>query len=60
MFAAYGAFDKLIRERRETFRQRCVYAPLPAAKRLRYSTEELQKTVAEVCAEINGQRKTQG
>ena len=48
MFVAEGAVDRLIRERRETFRQRYVYATLLEAKRLRYTTEELQRIVTEV------------
>ena len=52
MFVAEGAVEKLIRDRRETFRQRYVYATLLEAKRLRYTTEELQDMVAEVYASI--------
>ena len=48
MFVSKGAVEKLINERREHFKQRYVYATLLEAKRLRYTTEELQKIVAEV------------
>lgn len=47
MFVAEGATEKLIEERRKTFRERYVIAILEEAKRLRYSAEDLQKMVME-------------
>ena len=48
MFVAEGAVDKLIEERRKTFKERYIVSILEEAKRLRYSVEDLQKMVAEV------------
>lgn len=48
MFVAEGAVDKLIEERRKTFKERYIVETLAEAKRLRYSIEELQAMVAEV------------
>jgi DNA-binding transcriptional regulator YhcF (GntR family) len=48
MFVSEGAVDKLIKERRKTFKENYIIATLEEAKRLRYSVEELQAMVAEV------------
>lgn len=48
MFVAEGAVEKLIAERRKTFRERYIAATLKEAKRLRYTAEELQQMVSEV------------
>ncbi len=48
MFVAQGAVDKLIEERRKSFKERYVLATLEEAKRLRYTVEELQQMVADV------------
>ena len=48
MFVAQGAVDKLIEERRKSFKERYVLATLEEAKRLRYTAEELQQMVADV------------
>ena len=48
MFVAEGAVDKLITERRKTYKETYIVAALEEAKRLRYSVEDLQKMVAEV------------
>ena len=48
MFVAEGAVDKLIEERRKTFKERYIVSILEEAKRLRYSVEDLQQMVAEV------------
>jgi DNA-binding transcriptional regulator YhcF (GntR family) len=48
MFVSEGAVDKLIKERRKTFKENYIIATLEEAKRLRYSIEELQAMVAEV------------
>ena len=53
MFVSKGAVKKLISERRKSFKERYVYAALVEAKRLGYSTEELQKIVAEVYDSID-------
>lgn len=48
MFVAEGAVDKLIEERRKTFKERYIVSIFEEAKRLRYSVEDLQQMVAEV------------
>ena len=48
MFVTEGAVDKLIKERRKTFKENYIIATLEEAKRLRYTVEELQQMVAEV------------
>lgn len=48
MFVCEGAVEKLITERRETFKQNYIAGTLQEAKRLRYTVEELQAMVAEV------------
>ncbi len=48
MFVKEGATEKLIAERRKTFKDRYVKALLTEAKRLRYSVEELQQMVMEI------------
>lgn len=53
MFVAEGAVEKLIQERRETFKDRYVSATLKEAKRLKYTTEELQRIVAEAYSALN-------
>ncbi len=47
MFVAEGAVDKLIKERRSTYKERYIKAALEEARRLRYTVEDLQKMVAE-------------
>ncbi len=53
MFVSEGAVDKLIDERRKTFRENYILATLTEAQRLRYSVEELQTMVADAYNEIN-------
>jgi DNA-binding transcriptional regulator YhcF (GntR family) len=53
MFVEKGAVDKLIKERRKTFKENYIIATLEEAKRLRYSVEELQQMVAEVYGNNN-------
>ncbi len=53
MFVEEGAVDKLIKERRKTFKENYIIATLEEAKRLRYSVEELQQMVAEVYGNNN-------
>lgn len=53
MFVKKGAVSKLIKERRESFKERYVEATLREAKKLNYSVEELQKLVKEVYEVIN-------
>ncbi len=48
MFVAEGAVEKLIEERRKTFKEKYIVAALEEAKRLRYTVEELQQMVQEV------------
>ena len=51
MFVSEGAVNKLIEERRKTFKERYVKATLVEAKRLHISVEELQKIVKEAYEE---------
>lgn len=51
MFVCEGSVEKLIKERRESFKQNYIAATLKEAKRLRYTVEELQQMVAEVFEE---------
>lgn len=53
MFVSEGAVDKLIDERRKTFRENYILATLTEAQRLRYSVEELQTMVEDAYNEIN-------
>lgn len=48
MFIAEGAVDKLIEERRKTYKEKYIVSALEEAKRLRYTIEELQAMVQEV------------
>lgn len=48
MFVAEGAVEKLITERRKTFKERYIVNTIAEAKRLRYSVEELQQMAADV------------
>ena len=52
MFVSEGAVDKLIDERRKTFRENYILATLTEAQRLRYSVEELQTMVEDAYNEI--------
>ena len=45
MFVKSGALKKLIEERRKVFKERYIVATLQEAKRLNYSSEELQELV---------------
>lgn len=47
MFVQEGAVDKLLEERRKTFRERYIEATLQEARRLRYTVQELQEMVVE-------------
>ena len=51
MFVCEGVVEKLIAERRETFKQNYIKATLKEAKRLRYTVEDLQKMVEEIFSE---------
>lgn len=52
MFVKKGAKDKLIKERRETFKQYYVKATLEEAKRLGYTVEELKTLFQDSYQEI--------
>ena len=52
MFIKSGALNKLIEERRQVFKERYIVATLQEAKRLNYSSEELQELVKEAFEEI--------
>ena len=53
MFVAEGAVEKLIGQRRETFRENYVKALLKEAKRLRIPVKELQSIVSDTFRELN-------
>ena len=53
MFVAEGAVDKLIAQRRETFRENYVKALLKEAKRLRIPVDDLQNIVRDTFRELN-------
>ena len=48
MFVCEGAVEKLIKERRSTFKEKYIVALLEEAKRLRYTEDDLKNMVAEV------------
>ena len=52
MFVTKGALERLISERRKTFKDRYVKATLIEAKRLNFTVEELQAIVKEAYDEI--------
>ena len=52
MFVKKGAVEKLIKERRKTFKERYIRATLIEAKRLGYTGEELQTIVQEEYADL--------
>ena len=56
MFVKKGALNKLISERRETFKERYIVATLKEAKRLNYTTEELQQIVKEAYEVISNEK----
>lgn len=57
MFVSKGAVDRLIEERRSSFKEKYIAAALKEAKLLRYSVEDLQKIVAEVFEQQNLQNE---
>ena len=57
MFIKKGAYNKLIDERRKTFKERYIVATLKEAKSLNYTQEELQELVKEAYEAINNEEK---
>lgn len=57
MFVCDGVVERLINERRQSFKQNYIAATLKEAKLLRYSVEELQRIVLEVFEENQGNIK---
>ena len=53
MFVKNGAVNQLITERRLVFKERYIKATLIEAKRLNYTSEELQQIVKEAYEEMN-------
>jgi len=53
MFVKNGAVAQLIKERRLVFKERYIKATLIEAKRLNYTSEELQQIVKEAYKEMN-------
>ena len=56
MFVKKGALEMLIKERRDTFKDRYIVATLKEAKRLNYTTEELQQIVKEAYEVISNEK----
>ena len=56
MFIKKGAVKKLIAERRESFKKNYIIATLKEAKRLNYTTEELQQVVKEAYEAIKDEK----
>lgn len=56
MFVKKGAVNQLIKERRETFKERYIVATLKEAKKLNYTTEELQQLVKEAYEVIQNEK----
>ena len=56
MFVKKGALNKLIKERRESFKEKYVEATLREAKKLNYSINELQELVKEVYEVIKNEK----
>lgn len=56
MFVKKGALETLIKERRDTFKDRYIVATLKEAKRLNYTTEELQQIVREAYEVISNEK----
>lgn len=56
MFVKKGALEMLIKERRDTFKDRYIVATLKEAKRLNYTTEELQQIVREAYEVISNEK----
>ena len=48
MFVTEGAVDRLIKERRDVYKEKYIIGALEEAKRLRYSLEDLEAMVREV------------
>lgn len=56
MFVKKGAINQLLKERRETFKERYIIATLKEAKKLNYTTEELQQLVKEAYEAIQNEK----
>ena len=56
MFVKKGAINQLVKERRETFKERYIIATLKEAKKLNYTTEELQQLVKEAYEAIQNEK----
>ena len=56
MFVKKGAYQKLINERRESFKESYIVAALLEAKRLNYTVEELQQIVKEAYEAMKDER----
>ena len=56
MFVKKGAQEKLIKERRKTFKEYYVEAVLLEARRLNYTAKELQQLIKETNTELGGQK----
>ena len=56
MFVKKGAYNKLIQERRESFKERYIIATLKEAKSLNFTAEELQDLVKEAYEAIQNEK----
>lgn len=56
MFVKKGAINQLVKERREAFKERYIVATLKEAKKLNYTTEELQQLVKEAYEAMNNEK----
>ena len=56
MFVKKGAVEKLVAERRQTFKENYIVATLKEAKRLNYTTDELQQVVKEAYEAMNNEK----
>ena len=56
MFVKKGAINQLVKERREAFKERYIIATLKEAKKLNYTTEELQQLVKEAYEAIQNEK----
>ena len=56
MFVKKGAVQKLIKERRETFKERYIRATIIEARRIHITPEEIQEMVQDISAEMDKQK----
>ena len=57
MFVKKGAVKQLIKERRETFKERYIKATIIEARRIHVTPEEIQEMVKEISEEMDKNAK---